>query len=107
MTLEKELLDFTNWLHVNNWELIGNGECKNTTNGETTSIKSLALQSCSFSSYYPQDFQAGDRVRDVDTGEIIEITEVIYNKFDEEYQYWFEEDGEEVFGFAHEFEKID
>ena len=39
---------------------------------------------------------------------IVEITEVIYNKFDDEYQYWYkDEDGEEVYGFAEDFEKID
>ena len=36
------------------------------------------------------------------------IKEVVYNKFDEEYQYWFvDENGEDIFGFADEFEKVD
>jgi fucose 4-O-acetylase-like acetyltransferase len=36
----------------------------------------------------------------------IVIKGVVYNKFDGEYQYWFEdEDGEEWHGFADEFDK--
>jgi hypothetical protein len=47
-------------------------------------------------------------VKEVDSEEIVEIKEVIYNKFDEEYQYWFvDENGEDIFGFADEFEKVD
>ena len=50
----------------------------------------------------------GDKVKEVDSEEIVEIKEVIYNKFDDEYQYWYEgEDGEEVYGFVCDFEKID
>jgi len=30
MTLEKELLDFTNWLVDNRWTLVGNGLCLNS-----------------------------------------------------------------------------
>ena len=29
MKLEKEILDFTNWLYINNWKLIGDGMCLN------------------------------------------------------------------------------
>jgi CRISPR/Cas system-associated protein Cas7 (RAMP superfamily) len=108
MTLEKELLDFTNWLYNNNWKLIGNGMCLNTETKEIGLVKQLAMESVSFGDYYPQDFQVGDKVKEVDSEEIVEIKEVIYNKFDDEYQYWYEgEDGEEVYGFSEDFEKID
>ena len=30
MSLEKEILGFTNWLYTNNWKLIGAGMCLNT-----------------------------------------------------------------------------
>ena len=39
MTLEKELIDFTNWLVDNNWRLVGNGMC---LNGDT---KKLSINS--------------------------------------------------------------
>ena len=29
MTLENEILGFTNWLYTNNWKLIGDGMCLN------------------------------------------------------------------------------
>lgn len=108
MTLEKELLDFTNWLVNNNWELIGNGMCLNTVTKESESINRLVPRSTSFGDYYPQDYQVGDNVKVIDDESIIEIKEVIYNKFDDEYQYWYEdEDGEEVYGFAEDFEKVE
>jgi hypothetical protein len=66
------------------------------------------MESVSFGDYYPQDYKVGDKVRVVDSGNIVEIKEVVYNKFDEEYQYWFvDENGEEIYGFADEFEKVD
>jgi hypothetical protein len=108
MTLEKELLDFTNWLYDNNWKLIGDGMCLNTETKKVTKITELVNQSISFRDYYPQDFQVGDKVRVKDTGDIVEIKQVVYNKFDDEYQYWFDsEDGEEEwYAFADEIEKI-
>lgn len=108
MTLEKELLDFTNWLVDNNWKLVDNGMCLNNETKKLSSVNELVIQSKSFNDYYPQDFQVGDKVKEVDSEEIVEIKEVIYNKFDNEYQYWYEgEDGEEVYGFVSDFEKID
>ena len=29
MTMEQEILGFTNWLYTNNWKLIGDGMCLN------------------------------------------------------------------------------
>lgn len=108
MTLEKELLDFTNWLYNNNWKLIGDGMCLNTETKELAFVKRLALQSTSFSDFYPQDFQVGDKVQDKESEDIVEIKSVVYNKFDEEYQYWYEdEDGEELYGFAEDFILVD
>jgi hypothetical protein len=108
MTLEKELLGFTNWLYKNNWKLIGDDLCLNTETKDITEVSQLALESCSFDDYYQETFKVGDKVKEVDSEEIVEIKEVIYNKFDGEYQYWYEgEDGEEVYGFAEDFEKID
>ena len=108
MTLEKELLDFTNWLYNNNWKLIGDGMCLNTETKQMSSVNQLAMESVSFGDYYPQDFQVGDKVNDIENDVIVEIKEVVYNKFDEEYQYWFvDENGEEIYGFADEFEKVD
>jgi hypothetical protein len=108
MTTAEEILGFTNWLYDNNWKLIGDGMCLNTETKTIGLVKQLAMESVSFGDYYPQDFQVGDKVKEVDSEEIVEIKEVIYNKFDDEYQYWYEgEDGEEVYGFAEDFEKID
>ena len=108
MTLEKELLDFTDWLYKNNWKLIGDGLCLNTETKQIGEVSQLALGSCSFDDYYQEAFKVGDKVKEVDSEMIVEITEVIYNKFDDEYQYWYkDEDGEEVYGFAEDFEKID
>lgn len=39
MTLEKELIDFTNWLVDNNWRLVGNGMC---LNGDTKKLSSIS-----------------------------------------------------------------
>lgn len=107
MTLEKELIDFTNWLVGNNWRLVGNGMCLNGDTKKLSSISELVHQSNSIRDYYEQDFQVGDIVREKESDEEVKITQVFYNKFDEEYQYFYEdEDGEELYGFAHEFEKI-
>ena len=107
MTLEKELLDFTNWLVDNKWTLVGNGLCLNNDTKKLASIGELVRQSNSIRDYYEQDFQVGDIVREKESGEEVEITQVVYNKFDEEYQYWYEdEDGVELYGFADDFEKI-
>ena len=107
MTLEKELLDFTNWLVDNKWTLVGNGLCLNNDTKKLASIGELVHQSNSIRDYYEQDFQVGDIVREKESGEEVEITQVVYNKSDEEYQYWYEdEDGEELYGFADDFEKI-
>ena len=107
MTLEKELIDFTNWLVDNNWRLVGNGMCLNGDTKKLSSISELVHQSNSIRDYYEQDFQVGDIVREKNTGDEVEIKLVEYNKFDGEYQYWYDdEDGEEWYGFADEFEKI-
>lgn len=107
MTLEKELIDFTNWLVDNNWRLVGNGMCLNGDTKKLSSISELVHQSNSIRDYYEQDFQVGDIVREKESDEEVKITQVFYNKFDEEYQYFYEdEDGEELYGFANEFEKI-
>lgn len=108
MTLEKELLDFTNWLYNNNWKLIGDGMCLNTETKELSSVNELAIQSFTLNDYYPQDFQVGDKVKFIDKDSVVEIKSVDYNKFDDEYHYWFEdEDGDELYGFSTDFEKID
>jgi len=104
MTLEKELLDFTNWLVDNKWTLVGNGLCLNNDTKKLASIGDLVRQSNSLE-YYEQDFQVGDIVREKESGEEVEIKRVEYNKLGPEYQYWYEdEDGEKLF--ADEFEKI-
>jgi hypothetical protein len=107
MTLEKELLDFTNWLVDNKWTLVGNGLCLNNDTKKLASIGELVRQSNSLKDYYEQDFQVGEIVREKNSGDEVEIKTIEYNKFDNEYQYWYEdEDGEEWYGFADEFEKI-
>jgi len=107
MTLEKELLDFTNWLYNNNWKLVGDGMCLNTETKQMGSVKQLAMESASFGSYYPQDFQVGDKVKEKNSDEEVKLTRVDFNKYDREYNYWYEdEEGEEWYGFGDEFEKI-
>ena len=67
----------------------------------------MVRQSNSLKDYYEQDFQVGEIVREKNSGDEVEIKTIEYNKFDNEYQYWYEdEDGEEWYGFADEFEKI-
>ena len=44
MTLEKELLDFTNWLYNNNWKLIGDGMCLNLETKEIGYINELMTE---------------------------------------------------------------
>ena len=44
MTLEKELLDFTNWLYNNNWKLIGDGMCLNTETKTIGCIDELMVE---------------------------------------------------------------
>jgi hypothetical protein len=108
MTLEKELLDFTNWLVDNNWKLVDNGMCLNNETKKLSSVNELVIQSKSFNDYYPQDYQVGDKVKVIEDESIVEIKSVNYDKFDDEYHYWFEdEDGDELYGFNNEFEKID
>jgi len=109
MTLEKELLDFTNWLYDNNWKLVGDGKCLNTETKQFSSINELAIQSETFLDYYPQDFQVGEIVRVKDGGDKVKITRVDYNKYQLEYQYWYDdEEGEENwYGFGDEFEKTE
>jgi len=106
MTLEKELLDFTNWLVDNKWTLVGNGLCLNSDTKKLASIGELVRQSNSIRDYYEQDFQVGDIVREKESGEEVEITQVVYNKFDEEYQYWYDDEDDDGYGFADDFEKI-
>ena len=67
MTLEKELLDFTNWLYDNNWRLIGCGACLNTETKQIYYINDLAIQSKALD-YYPQDFHKGEIVREKNSG---------------------------------------
>jgi len=106
MTLEKELIDFTNWLVDNNWRLVGNGMCLNGDTKKLSSISELVCQSKSMD-YYPQDLQVGDIVKEKNTGNKVEIKRVEYDKYDKEYKYWYEdEDGDEWYGFADEFKKI-
>ena len=107
MTLEKELLDFTNWLYNNNWRLIGDGMCLNSKTNQISSVSELAVKSKSLD-YYPHYFQVGELVKTRDNGDEVVITNIEYDKYDREYQYWYEdEDGEEWYGFEDEFEKID
>lgn len=107
MTLEKELLDFTNWLVDNKWTLVGNGLCLNNDTKKLASIGDLVRKSNSLKDYYEQEFQVGEIVREKNSGNEVEIKTIEYNKFDNEYQYWYEdEDGEEWYGFADDFEKI-
>ena len=105
LALEKELIDFTNWLVDNNWKLVGNGMCLNSDTKKMIAIGDLAYQSNCLD-YLKQDFHVGDLVIEKESGEEFEVKGVVYNKFDGEYQYWFEEeDGEEWHGFADEFDK--
>lgn len=107
MTLEKELLDFTNWLYDNNWKLIGDGMCLNTETKQIGNINDLAIKSKTLD-YYPQYFQVGELVKTRDNGDEVVISNIEYDKYDREYMYWYEgEDGEEVYGFEDEFEKVD
>jgi hypothetical protein len=49
----------------------------------------------------------GDKVRVKDGGDEVKLISVDYNKYDREYQYWYEdEEGSEWYGFGDEFEKI-
>ncbi len=106
MTLEKELLDFTNWLYDNNWRLIGDGMCLNSKTNQIKSISELAVKSKTLD-YNPQYFQVGELVKIRDNGVEVEITNVEYDEYDREYKYWYEdEDGEEWYGFENEFVKI-
>ena len=108
MTLEKELLDFTNWLYNNNWELFGDGMCLNTEIKQFSSVNELAIQSETFLDYYPQDFQVGDVVLEKISGDKVKLIKVDYNRYDREYAYWFEDEkGDEWYGYADEFEKIE
>jgi hypothetical protein len=108
MTLEKELLDFTNWLYDNNWKLIGFGMCLNTETKKTSTINDLAIQS-DILNYYPQDFQVGEIVVEKNTGSPVKLTKIDYDQYNREYHYWYDsENGEEVwYGFGNQFIKID
>ena len=107
MTLEKEILDLTNWLYDNNWELIGGGMCLNHQTKKTSSVNELIINSKLINDYYPQDFKVGDIVKSIDGGNIVELTNVEYDKYKREYKYWFkDEDGEEWYGFGDEFSKL-
>jgi hypothetical protein len=68
------------------------------------SIGDLVRQSNSLE-YYEQDFQVGEIVREQNSGNEVKITQVVYNKFDGEYEYWYD-DEDELYGFADDFEKI-
>ena len=106
MTLEKELLNFTNWLYDNNWGLIGDGMCLNSKTNKISSVSELAVKSKTLD-YNPQYFQVGELVKTKDNGNKVVITNIEYDKYDREYKYWYEdEDGEEWYGFEDEFVKI-
>jgi hypothetical protein len=106
MTLEKELLDFTNWLYNNNWTLIGDGMCLNTETKQLSSVNELAVQSNSLD-YYPQVFQVGEVVKSKDDGNEVKLTRVDYHQYDREYMYWYkDEEDSEWYGFGNDFEKI-
>lgn len=106
MTLEKELLDFTNWLYDNNWRLIGDGKCLNTKTHKISTISELAIKSETLD-YNPQYFQVGELVKTRDEGDEVVITNIEYDKYNREYEYWYEdEDGKEWYGFEDEFVKI-
>jgi hypothetical protein len=79
MTLEKELLDFTNWLVDNKWTLVGNGLCLNNDTKKLVSIGELVRQSNSLKDYYEQDFQVGEIVREKNSGDEVEIKTIEYN----------------------------
>jgi hypothetical protein len=44
MSLEKEILGFTNWLYTNNWKLIGDGMCLNTETKAIGYINELMVE---------------------------------------------------------------
>jgi hypothetical protein len=44
MSLEKEILGFTNWLYTNNWKLIGAGMCLNTETKAIGYIDELMIE---------------------------------------------------------------
>jgi len=45
MTTGQEILDFTNWLHKNNWKLIGDGMCLHLESKQIKFIKDLLVES--------------------------------------------------------------
>ena len=44
MSLEKQILGFTNWLYDNNWKLIGDGMCLNTETKTISRINELMVE---------------------------------------------------------------
>ena len=44
MTMEQEILGFTNWLYINNWKLIGDGMCLNTETKAIGYINELMVE---------------------------------------------------------------
>jgi hypothetical protein len=107
MILEKELLDFTNWLYDNNWRLIGDGMCLNTKTKDVSKINELVVRSKTLENYAPQKFQIGETVRIVENGDEVSIVNVKWNKYDNEYKYWYEdEEGNDWYGYHDEFESI-
>ena len=44
MTMEQEILDFTNWLYINNWKLIGDGMCLNLETKDIGYINELMVE---------------------------------------------------------------
>jgi uncharacterized protein YfaS (alpha-2-macroglobulin family) len=107
MLLENEILDFTNWLYDNGWELSSEGNYTNIQTDEVKSVGELIIKSETINDYVPQAFQVGNVVRDKNSGNDVELTKIDWNRYSREYQYWYEdEDGDEWYGYEDEFEKI-
>lgn len=45
MTTVQEILDFTNWLYINNWKLIGDGMCLHLESKQIGFVEDLLVES--------------------------------------------------------------
>ena len=107
MLLEKEIVDFTNWLYDNGWKLSSEGKYTNIQTDEVKSVGDLIIQSETIDDYASQKFQVGDTVIDKHGGNEVVLIKIEWNRYEREYECWYEdEDGDEWYGYEDEFEKI-
>lgn len=107
MLLEKEIVDFTNWLYDNGWKLLSEGKYTNIQTDEVKSVGDLIIQSETIDDYASQKFQVGDTVIDNHGGNEVVLIKIEWNRYDREYACWYgDEDGNEWYGYEDEFEKI-